>query len=195
MSSIQCLVFPEIGNGETERVDLNEVIAHGVAKSKDKVGGVLRAFDCAAIEGRFVDELKFHGGLVRRCAKVLDVNAVDFHLLIGRGAGEEIVDRLFLGPGRQGIAGKLGVHEQQGAAEIVAHGQLVAAVIQAAKLGQEVFDLFFLRLVVKIVVFDGLSPANGVNADISCMKAVDLFDRGVSNVKRAGAQQAKAPRW
>src|SRR5579864_5636710 len=41
--SIQGLVFPEIGGGKAKRVNLNEVIAHGLAKGKDKGGGVWRA--------------------------------------------------------------------------------------------------------------------------------------------------------
>src|SRR5579864_1768853 len=49
--SIQSLVFPEIGDGKAERVNLNKVIAHGVAEGEDKVSGVLRAFDLAAVEG------------------------------------------------------------------------------------------------------------------------------------------------
>src|SRR6476659_758758 len=50
LGSIQRLVFPEIRNGKTERVDLNEVVANRVTEGEYKVGGVLRAFDCAAIE-------------------------------------------------------------------------------------------------------------------------------------------------
>src|SRR5205807_6736496 len=110
---------------------------HSVAKSEYNVGGVLRAFDGAAIEGRSVNQLKFHGRLVRRGAQVLDVDPVNFDLLIGRGAGEEVVNRLFLGPGGQGVGGKLRVHEQQGTAKIVADGELVAAVLQSGKQGCE----------------------------------------------------------
>src|SRR5437660_8536399 len=133
--SIERFVFPEIRDGKAERVDLNKVVRHRVTESEYNVGGVLRAFDGAAIEGRSVNQLKFHGRLVRRCAQVLDVDPVNFDFLIGRSAGEEVIYCLFLGPGGQGVGGKLRVHEQQGTAKIVADGQLVAAVIQAAKLG------------------------------------------------------------
>src|SRR6185369_12955516 len=125
--------------------------------------------------------------LVRGGAQVFDVNAVYPYLLIWRGAGKEVVNRLFLGPGGQGVGGKLRVHKQQGTAKVVANGQLVAAVIEAGKLGQEVFDFLFLRFVIEIIVFNGLCPPNGVNADVTCMKAVDLFGSGISKVKSSGA--------
>src|SRR5689334_73077 len=188
LRSIQRLVFPEIGDGKAERVDLNEVVAHRVTESEYNVSSVLRTFDGAAVERRSVDQFKLDSCLVRSCPQVLDVDPVNFDLLIGRGAGEEVVNRLFLGPGGQSVGCKLCVHEQQGTANIIANGQLVAAVIQTAKLGQEVFDFLFLRLVTEIVIFNGLCPPDGVNPDIPRMKAVDFFGSGISNVKRPAAE-------
>src|SRR5579864_1390338 len=120
--SIQGLVFPEIGNGKAERVNLNEVVAHGIAEGKNKVSGVLRAFDLAAVERRFVNQLIFNRGLVRGGAKVLDVDAIDFDFLVGGRTGKEVVNGLVLGPCGESVVGQLRVHEQQGAPEVVTDG-------------------------------------------------------------------------
>jgi hypothetical protein len=48
--SMQGFVLAEIGNGESERVDLDEVIADCVAEGKDKMGDVLGTLDLAAVE-------------------------------------------------------------------------------------------------------------------------------------------------
>src|SRR5580765_37793 len=72
LGSIQRLVFAKIRDGKTERVDLNEVIANRVTEGEYEMGSVLRPFDCAAIERRFIDQLKFHCCLVRGGAQVFD---------------------------------------------------------------------------------------------------------------------------
>src|SRR5215472_10124876 len=185
---MQRFIFSKIRNCQTERINLNKVIAHRIAESENKVSGVLRAFDLAAVERRFIDQLILDGGLVRGGAEVLDVNAIDFHFLLGGGTGEKIVNGLVFGPGGEDVVRKLRVHEQQGAAEVVADGQLVAAVIQAAKLGQKIFDFLFLGLVIEIIVFDDLGASDSVNADVARMKAVDFLDGDIRDVKRAGAE-------
>src|SRR5205807_6646799 len=170
-------------------VNLDEVIAYAVAEGKDKMRDVLGTLDLGTVERRLVDQFIFDGGLVGRGAQVLDVDAVDLDFLVGGGTGKKVVDDFVPGPPGKRAVGKLGVHEQQGAAEIVAQGKLVAAVIQAAEFREEILDLFFLRLVVKVVIVDGLGAANRIDTDIARVKCIDLLDRCVSNVKRPGANE------
>jgi len=47
---VESLIFPEVRNGKSKRVDLNEVVANGVPEGKDNMRRVLRAFDLAAVE-------------------------------------------------------------------------------------------------------------------------------------------------
>jgi hypothetical protein len=48
--SVQGLVLSEVGNGESQRIDLDEVIAYAVAEGKDKMGDELGTLDLAAVE-------------------------------------------------------------------------------------------------------------------------------------------------
>src|SRR5436309_2185256 len=127
--SVQGLVLAEIGNGESQRVNLDEVIAYAVAEGKDKMRDVLGTLDLAAVERRLVDQFIFDGGLVGRGAQVLDVDAVDLDFLVGRGTRKKVIDDFVPGPAGERAIGKLGVHEEQGAAEVIADGELVAAVV------------------------------------------------------------------
>src|SRR5436853_4057682 len=52
---------------------------------------------------------------------VLDVDAVDLDFLVGCGTRKKVVDDFVLGPARKRAIGELGIHEQQGAAEVVAN--------------------------------------------------------------------------
>src|ERR1700743_3686158 len=61
---VQRLIFAEIRDGESKRINLNEVIAHLVSKGKDEVSCVLRAFDLAAVERRSINQRKFNGCFV-----------------------------------------------------------------------------------------------------------------------------------
>src|SRR5436853_2592037 len=97
---------------------------------------------------------------------VLDVDAVDLDFLVGCGTRKKVVDDFVSGPARKRAIGELGIHEQQGAAEVVANGQLVAAVIQAAEFREEILDLFFLGLVIKVIVVNRFRPTYGVDAYI-----------------------------
>src|SRR5581483_9880378 len=189
--SVQGLVLAEIGNRESQRVDLDEVIAYRVAEGKDEMGDELGTLDLAAIERRLVNQFIFDGGLVGCGAQVLDVDAVDLDFLVRSRTRKEVIDDFVPGPAGERAVGKLGVHEQQSAAEVIADGELVAAVVQAAEFREEILDLFFLRLVVEVVVVNGLGPANRIDTDIARVKRVDLLDRRVSDVDRPGAQQAE----
>src|SRR5947209_5562263 len=56
--SVQGLVLAEVGNGESQRVDLDQVIAYAVAEGKDKMGNELGTLDLAAVERRFVNQFE-----------------------------------------------------------------------------------------------------------------------------------------
>lgn len=64
--SVQGLVLAEVGNGESQRVDLDEVIAYAVAEGKDKMGNELGTLDLATVERRCVNQFELDRGFVRR---------------------------------------------------------------------------------------------------------------------------------
>ena len=68
---------------------------------------------------------------------------------------------------------------------------MVSAVVQAAEFGEEILDLLFLRLVIEVIVVDRFRTADGVDADVAGVEGIYLFDGRVSDIQRAGAQQAK----
>src|SRR5262245_11579152 len=138
---VQRLIFAEVGDGKAERIDLDQVVAHHLTKSKNKVRGVLHAPSRAAVYGRDKVNLVLDGSLVRRGPQVLDVDSIDLDFLDGVVARQVVVDGAAFHPARKRSVREWGIHEKKGLFEIVAKRELVAPVIKPAEIGEEVLDL------------------------------------------------------
>src|ERR1700739_4414745 len=58
--SFKCLVFPEIADGQPQRIDGDEFIRHMLLKDKDKIRGIEVPFQLAMVGRRVIDHIKVH---------------------------------------------------------------------------------------------------------------------------------------
>src|SRR5207253_820738 len=94
-SSDEGLVLSEVGDGEPERVDGNEVVRDAVFDDEQNVGYVLFASRFLVVR-TVVDLLEIDRGMVGGRAQILDRNIGDLDVILLALAGEERLDGLGL---------------------------------------------------------------------------------------------------
>src|SRR5271168_2904892 len=164
--SFERLVLAEVGDRHSEWVDRNQFVGYLGLEKEDKVRGVEIAFQLAVVGGRVIDHVKVHARAEGRRLHLVERDFLHVHIDFRRGGvRDEFLDDVVLAVGIENTVGELAVEEVQGLREIVLNRVAVAAVIEVAKLGEEILRFSILRLVFKVVVVDSLSAAQIVYAD------------------------------
>src|ERR1700675_2136041 len=70
--SFERLVFAEVGDGHSERVDRNQFVGHLGLEKEDKVRGVKIAFQLAVVGGRVIDHVEVHARTEGRCLHLFE---------------------------------------------------------------------------------------------------------------------------
>jgi hypothetical protein len=140
--SFECLVFAEIRDGYSERVDRNEFVRHPGFEKEDKVRRVKISLQFAMVGGRVIDHVEVHSRAEGRRLHLFERDLLHVYIDLGsRCIGNEFLDDVILAVGVENAIRKLAVEEVQGLREIVLNRVAVAAVVEGAKLGQKIFCL------------------------------------------------------
>ena len=164
--SFECLIFTEVGDGHAEWVDRDQFIGHLGLEKEHEVRGVQIALQLAVVGGRVIDHVEVHTRTEGWRLHLFERNFFYVDIDFGRGGiGDEFLDDVVLAVGVEDAVGELAVEEVEGLREIVLNGVAVAAVIEVAKLREEILRFGVLGLVFEVVVVDGLGAAQIVDAD------------------------------
>src|SRR3981189_440476 len=84
--SFERLVFAEVGNRETQRIDGDQLVGHARLEDEDEIPGVQVALEFAVIGGRIVDEIEIDAGAVGRGVHLFEGDFLDVDIDLGCGS-------------------------------------------------------------------------------------------------------------
>src|SRR5271156_1079842 len=175
--SFERLVFAVVGNGHSERVDRNQFVGHMGFEEEDKVRRIKIAFQLAVVGGRVIDHVEVHTRAEGWRLHLFERDFLYVHIDLGCcGIRDEFLDDVVLAVGVENAVGELAIEEVQGLREIILNRVAVAAIVEGAKLGQEIFRLGVLRFVFQVVVVDSFGSAEVIDADDERAKILEGAD-------------------
>src|SRR5580704_5148769 len=164
--SLERLIFAEVGDGHSERIDGNQFIGNLGLENEYKVRGVEIAFQFAMVGRRVIDHIEVDARAERRRLHFFERNLLDFDIDFGRrGIREEFLENVVLAVGIENPVRELAVEEVQGFREVVLNGVAVAAVVEGAELGEKILGFGVLGLVFEVVIVDGFGASEIVDAN------------------------------
>ena len=191
-SSFERLVFAEVGDGHAERIDRDQFVGDIGLENKDKIRGVEVALQFAMIGGRVVNHVEIDTSAIRRILHLFERDFLHVDVdLWGGGIGEKFPDDVAFTVDVENAVGELAVEEEERLREIVLNRVAVPAVIQCAKLREEIFRFHILRFVFEIVVVDGLGAAQIVDADDERAEVLECADRPQINQRQGDANDGE----
>src|SRR5215831_4942584 len=118
------------------------------------------------VGSRIKNHVEVHAGTERRSLHLFEGHFLYVNVDVrSRCIRDEFLDDVVFAVGIENAVGELAVEEVEGLREIGLNRVAVAAVVEGAKLGQEILGFGILGLVFEIVVVDRFSAAQIVNAD------------------------------
>ena len=91
--SFEGLVFAEVGDGHSQRIDGDQFVGHLGFEKEDKVRGIEIAFQFAMVRGRVIDHVEVHAGAERRSLHLFERDFLHIHIDFGCcGIGDEFLD-------------------------------------------------------------------------------------------------------
>src|SRR5438876_4938523 len=136
LPSFEGLVFPEIADGQPQRIDGDEFIRHVLSKDEDKIRRI--EIPCQlGVVGRVINHIEVHAGLVGRL-HLFECHFLHLHVDLGEpGVGQEFLDDVVLAVGVENSVRELAVKEIQSPRKVALDGVTIAAVVQLAKLDRK----------------------------------------------------------
>src|ERR1700680_2263798 len=133
--SFERLIFAEVGDGQSERVDGDQFVGYMGFEKEDKICGVKIALQLAMVGGRVIDHVEIHARTEGRCLHLFERTLFDIDIDLGRGGiRDEFLDDVVLAVGVENAVRKLAVEEVEGLREFILNRVAVAAVIESTKL-------------------------------------------------------------
>src|SRR5271156_1440111 len=137
--SFERLIFAEVGDGHSERIDRDQFVGHLGLENKDKVRGVQIALQLAMVGGRVIDHVEVHARAEGGRLHLFERDFLYVHIDLGRcGIRNEFLDDVVLAVGVENAVRKLAVEEVQGLRKIILDRVTVAAVVEGAKLREKI---------------------------------------------------------
>src|SRR5690242_12304489 len=143
------------------------------------------------IGGSVFDSVEIHGSPVGRLLHGFQSYFSYLDINFGRGrVGEELVDRLFFLMSFDCVVRQLAIEKIESVGEVVMNRVAVAAVIQAAKFGEEVFGFSVPGKIFKAPVVDRLGASQLINANHERAEILESANR--FQIENDQAQNGKA---
>jgi len=138
--SFERLVFPEVRNRESQRIDGDQFIGNLGLEHEEEIRCIEVALELAMVGRRVVDHVEVHARAERRGLQLFERKPSSRHVdLWGGGVREEFPDDIGLAIFIQNAICELAIEEVQRLREIVLNGVAIPAIEERAKLAQEVF--------------------------------------------------------
>src|SRR5208282_4578910 len=176
--SLEGLVFAEVRDGQSERIDGDEFVGNSGLEDKDEIRRVEVPLDLGAVSGRVVHHIEIDTGLERCCLHVFEGYFLHVNVdLRSRGVCDELLNDLVFFVSVENAIRQLSVEEVEGLREVVLDCVAVAPVVERAKLGKEILCLGILGLVFKIVVVDRFCATQVINPNYERTEVLECADR------------------
>src|SRR2546429_341911 len=112
LPSFEGLVFPEIADGQPQRIDGDEFIRHVLSKDEDKIRRIEIPFQLGVV-GRVINHIEVHAGLVGRL-HLFECHFLHLHVDLGEpGVGQEFLDDVVLAVGVENSVRELAVKKKK----------------------------------------------------------------------------------
>jgi len=180
--SLEGLIFAEVCDCESERIDGDEFVGDSSLEEKNEIGRVEVALDLGAVGGRVVHHIEINMSLERWGLHVFECYFLHVDVDLGsRCIGDELFNDLVFLVGVEDAVRQLSVEEVQGLREVVLDCVAVATVIERAKLREEILGLGILGLVFKIMVVDRLRATEVIDPNYERAEVLEGADRAEVN--------------